>query len=118
MTEEAQRTRAGRWFDELRDRLTAALEAIEDEYTARHGEGVAGRFERRAWQREGGGGGVMAILKGRVFEKAGVNVSTVHGEFSPEFRAQIPGAETDPRFWASGISVVIHPRSPLIPPRT
>ena len=115
MTADAQKARAARWFEELRDRLTAALEAIEDEYAARHGEGAAGRFERRAWEREGGGGGVMALLKGGVFEKAGVNVSTVHGEFSPEFRAQIPGAETDPRFWASGISVVIHPRSPLIP---
>ena len=115
MSAEAQKSRAARWFEELRDRLTAALEAIEDEYVARQGTGTAGRFERRAWEREGGGGGVMAILKGAVFEKAGVNVSTVHGEFSPEFRAQIPGAEADARFWASGISVVIHPRSPLIP---
>jgi len=115
MTAEAQKARAAQWFEDLRDRLTAALEAIEEEHEARSGAGVAARFERRAWSREGGGGGVMAILKGRVFEKAGVNVSTVHGEFSPEFRAQIPGAETDPSFWASGISVVIHPRSPLVP---
>ena len=114
MSAEAQKSWASQWFDTLRDRLTAALEAVEDEYAAARG-GSAGRFERRAWEREGGGGGVMALLKGQVFEKAGVNVSTVHGEFSAEFRKQIPGAETDPRFWASGISVVIHPRSPLIP---
>ena len=115
MTAEAEKTRTARWFGELRDRLTAALEAVEDEYAAGRRDSSVGRFQRGAWQREGGGGGVTAILKGQVFEKAGVNVSTVHGEFSPEFRAQIPGAETDPRFWASGISVVIHPRSPLIP---
>ncbi len=114
MSAETEKARAAEWFEALRDRLTGALERVEDEYAAAR-SGTAGRFERRAWQREGGGGGVIAILKGRVFEKAGVNVSTVHGEFSPEFRQQIPGAETDPRFWASGISVVIHPRSPLIP---
>ncbi len=114
MTAEDQKARAAHWFEGLRDRLTAALEAVEDEYAAASG-GTAGRFERRPWQREGGGGGVMGILKGQVFEKAGVNISTVHGEFSPEFRKQMEGAETDPRFWASGISVVIHPRSPIMP---
>ena len=114
MSADAQKTRASAWFESLRDHLMTALESIEDEYAAARG-GAAGRFERQPWQREGGGGGVMGILKGQVFEKAGVNVSTVHGTFSPEFRKQIPGAETDPRFWASGISVVIHPRSPLIP---
>ena len=99
------------WFKTLRDRLCAALEAIE---------GGEARFERKAWPRDtgdssDGGGGVMSVLRGRVFEKAGVNVSSVWGRFSDEFRARIPGAEEDPRFWASGISVVIHPRSPLVP---
>ena len=114
MSADVQKTRASAWFESLRDRLMTAIEAIEDEYAAARG-GASGRFERQPWQREGGGGGMMGILKGQVFEKAGVNVSTVHGTFSPEFRKQIPGAEADPRFWASGISVVIHPRSPLIP---
>ncbi|MDX2094932.1 MAG: coproporphyrinogen III oxidase [Alphaproteobacteria bacterium] len=112
-TLDEKKATAAAWFRSLRDQICGAFEAIETDLTG--SDAPAGTFTRTAWTREGGGSGEMSLMKGRVFEKVGVNISTVEGEFSEQFRKEIPGATENPRFWASGISLVAHMASPLVP---
>jgi coproporphyrinogen III oxidase len=110
--------RARAWFDELRDRIVAEFERLEDEAPADLYPGEPGRFELKPWVREAGGGGVMGFMRGgRFFEKVGVHISLVHGTFTPEMAATMPGADLDPRFTATGISLIAHlvnPRAPAV----
>lgn len=109
-----KKTRTAEWFSNLRDMICKTYEDIEVEYAGLKSLEPK-KFERKLWDREGGGGGEISLLKGNVFEKVGVNISTVHGEFAPEFSKNIPGTEINPNFFATGISVVAHMQSPLIP---
>ena len=112
---EDRKARARAWFESLRDRILDAFEALEDAAPADLYPGEPGRFERKPWVREAGGGGVMSMMHGRLFEKVGVHTSMVFGTFTPEMAANMPGAKEDPRFFATGVSLIAHMASPRVP---
>lgn len=117
MTTPEQKKRLTDWFFQLQNDVIAELELIEKEFSLNSND--LPKFEKKTWKRglngADEGGGTMAVMRGQVFEKVGVNVSTVYGEFPPEFAKNIPGAINDPTFWASGTSFVAHPRNPFVP---
>jgi coproporphyrinogen III oxidase len=112
---DARKAEARAWFETLRDRIHAGFEALEDQAPAELFPGEPGRFVRTPWTREAGGGGVMGMMHGRLFEKVGVHVSTVFGTFPEDYARNVPGAAEDPRFFATGISLICHPASPRVP---
>lgn len=119
---EGKKAEAQAWFAQLRDQIVGAFERIEQESEGKPGteNHHPGQFVLSPWERTNhdgapGGGGTMGVMKGRVFEKVGVHISTVHGTFAPAFQGKIPGSQEDPRFWAAGVSLIAHMRNPNIP---